>query len=298
MDKVKMLNSKSELLYSARETLFGSSPYGRTEEEQKAMLAELIISDNYLFMDKKGNPDLGFLSVHRVESRDLLADLGRTSEANVFRTDYGYSRAFIEKHFRPYDNNSFFFIAINQEVPEKPEIVGLLRVIECNEGNSETVSMFREFYGNKTPLPIELNFADTDDTVWDIFTVAVNPKYRNGFTSLWLYHALYRSSLEKDVKKWIANITPGEIRNLRDRLGIPFQAIPGTGLVFDEMPNGKRIEYGFYHMNVSDVEPAALCRIAELEQDANNTELSDTKRKMSQLLLKITKTAFRGMSEY
>jgi hypothetical protein len=293
----KFFKTKSETLSADEQMFIEGTPYSRNATEQKYLLTQLIRGGGDLLIDRTTNPEIGSLSIYGVDSKDPKADLGRTLEASIFKSDYGYGQGFIEEHFSPYDSNSFFFLAVDCKKADNPEIVGLLRVIDCSRGDSETVSMFKEFYGEKTALPEELDVNKGEETIWDIFTVVVDPKHRNGVTSLWLYHALYRSSIDQGVDRWVSNITPGEIKNLRDRLGVPFKSISGTGQVCDVMPNGKKVKYGFYYLDVDEIEPSARQRINDLEESLSSKETSIVKKRMNALLLKVAKTALLGTSE-
>jgi len=277
-----------------KEQLAKTTPYSRNPEEIRSMLHDIVDSQSYLYIDKSTNPAIDDMSIYRIDSRDRHADIGRTLEAQVFNKDAGYEPEFIEEKFSPYDKNSIFFVLVENEPSEDPQSIGVLRTIDCNRGSSETISMFKEFYGEETPLPLELSMKNSGEKVWDIFTVVVDPRYRDGTNSAWLYHALYKMSVEEGIDRWISNITPKEIRNLRHYLGIPFIDVPGVDPVFDIMPNGSRSDYGFYYADVKDVGPAVAERIEYLKSSLEDDKVSEKEKRMNALLSQIASVALKG----
>lgn len=243
-----------------------STPYSRDEVEIARLLKALVRDDECLFFHGVTNADLGSCAVFRVDATDELADLGRTLEATTFAQSAGYETDFIETHFALYDRNSFFFLLVDQRQQDEPQLVGGLRVIDCNAGDCETVSMFHEFYGDDTPLPPQLSVSASDEIVWDILSVVVDPEFRTGEYSAWLYHALYQSSLDRGVQRWLTNMTPAETRNLRQLLGLPVEQVPGVDPVEDVTPGGKTATYGFYTVDVASIRAAVNERIASLDE--------------------------------
>jgi hypothetical protein len=231
--------------------------------------------------------------VYVLNGSERLADVGRTLEATVFKKDAEYPPDFIEQNFNPYDNNSLFFILLDENNPVSTRAAGVLRIIVMKDGKSETVSMFKEFFGQDRALPPELTQEEGEE-VWDILTVAMLPEYRNGINSAWLYRALYKKSQEQGIKKGIANITPHEMRNLRKYIGMPFREIPNVPEVIDRSPTtGKESAYGFYTVNVDEIYPSIASNIKTLENQLNKTR-EESERNFVQLLIKVARIVIDG----
>ncbi|MCL5734730.1 MAG: hypothetical protein M1274_03935 [Actinobacteria bacterium] len=274
-----------------------STPYSRNPDELANLLSSLRHEATRVGIDAETYTDLGSLTIYKVSGQDACADVGRTLEAKILGSEYGYAREFIEHHFQLFDRHSLFFVACIEDEAASTRLVGTLRIIDCAQGDSETVSMFREFYGENTPLPRELNFRPEEDRVWDILSVAVERPYRNGITASWLYHALYKASLQENVKCWVANITPREAKNLICRLGIPFRTIRGVDPVHDVPPNGTVVEYGFYHLNLVDCGPAVKLRMSHLEEAIEMAVPGSATARMNKLLLRMARICWFGAGE-
>ena len=190
-----------------------------------SLITDLTAGDQYSFLDAKSHPALGASTVFNIPGTADEANLGRHLEAEVLQTSWGAPLDEICRWFESIESTSRFFLLIDQSA-ETPQLAGVLRVADCDRGHSETIEFFHEFYGAETALPGAIGRAIATPGTWEVVTVAVNPSFRNGRTSAWLYHALYRASLEADITDWIASVTPGELRNLRRSIGIPFIETP------------------------------------------------------------------------
>lgn len=276
------------------EQLLTTTPYSRTQEQVNNMLQAIIKNPLYRYIDSGTNPSIGSdTSIFRVDSTDANADVGRTLEAAVFSRDAGYTKEFIEEQFSPYDQNSIFLLLV-KETAIGSQLAGVFRVIDCTKGESETINFYKEFYGEE--LPLELSAGNHGEKVWDLMSVAIDPRYRDGTNSAWLYHALYRMSLEGNVDRWISNITPKEIRNLRERLGIPLANIPGVKPAIDVTPDGSKAEYGFYSVKVKDIGPGVAQRISDLESKVRSDDASEKEKRLGTVLSRVARIALNGES--
>ena len=269
-----------------------TTPYSRTQEEISVLVESLLSDPSLRYIDSMTNPEIGGYSVFKVDSKDPRSDVGKTLEETIFSKESGYEAGFIESNFAPYDNNSTFMILVDPTDQDDQKAVGALRIIDCTKGSSETVSMFKEFYPDKS-LPPELTVQEGED-LWDILTIVMEPEYRNGVNSAWLYHALYRFSEESNVRKCIANITPREVRNLREFIGMPFIEIPGVDEVVDVV-DGKESVYGFYTLDSTTLLPSISARIIEIEQSLidGTTEMKE----VDELLVKVARVFLFGYSD-
>lgn len=275
-----------------RESAAQSTPYSRTHGEIVSILRKLHSDPAYRYLDRETNQAIGKLSIYKAAGQDPVSDVGRTLEADVFSQSAGYSPEYLEAYFSRYDPNSIFLIMVD-ESSRQPELAGVLRVIDCAGGESETIDFFKEFHGEATPVPPELAGLP-GEKVWDVMSIVIDPRHRDGTKSTWLYHALYKMSLDEGVDRWISNIVPREIRNLRQRLGIPFADVPGLEPVSDVMPNGTQATYSFYYAEVAGLGQAVERRIQALESEARAAGAGEKEQRIKTLYARLARIAYYG----
>lgn len=253
-----------------REGVPETTPYTRSPEEMRALLDQAVGDKKYRYLDSTTNPDMGPLIVCAVPGTDAVADLGRTLEAELFHKAYGYTKEFLEEDFSEFDENSEILLLVNLENDEKPELMGMLRIADASKGPSEAVEFFKEVFEDR-PIPPELTLQSEKEGMWDIITVGLMPEYRDGLQSAWLYHGLYKRSLEAGVNKWVASMVPNEARNIREYIGAPFDPIPGIPEVEEPLPldADQKITYGFYSMILSELEPAVREHLIKLDAETD-----------------------------
>lgn len=268
------------------------NPYERTPDQLKHLLLNLAENSNGVYIDKSSNPEIGEAAVYVVNGNDPHSDLGRSLEGTVFMDEWGLPQEVTQEDFAPFEGNSTFLLLVDQSDVKDPKLAGALRLVDCMTGPSETEGSFREFFGDEIEYPIELQQQKTGEGLWDIATVSAPPEYRGGELSAWLYHGLYRYSLEQGVNKWISNINPKEIRNLKEYIGIPFERVAGLGNGVYESPyNGKKTNFGFYHIEVSDIFDEVSNLIIKREADESDL------RELSKLLAGVARIALLGHSQ-
>lgn len=274
-----------------------TTPYTRDDDELRVLLEATLQDPSALYLDRTTNPEIGKFSIYSLDGADARADIGRTLEAKIFNRDAGYEAGFIQENFEDYDNNSVFLIFVDTEAEGMPRAVGALRIIDCLRGGSETISMFDEFHGDTKPLPSELTVSDLDraNGLWDILTIVMEPEYRDGVNSAWLYHGLYAKALQENVARMIANMTPNETRNLRQYVGVPFKDIEGADPVQETTPNGKTSIYGFYTMDVAEIHSSISKNIGQLETAICEGVDADTEGLYS-MLVHVAKIVINGRS--
>jgi hypothetical protein len=142
------------------------------------------------------------------------------------------------------------------------------------------------------------------EKTWDVVLVAAAKEYNDGKFTPWVYHALYRASLEEGVTKWIANINDREHGNL-DALRIPFELV-SDDVVTVTNKNGNPIPFRFYDINVKDIRDSMSERIVDLtrrlrqfgamsnEQKSGLGDLEQIEVIASPLWLKAAQIALKG----
>jgi hypothetical protein len=129
-------------------------------------------------------------------------------------------------------------------------------MVDCSRGPSETITFFLDSFGPVADVPWELLPGPGSELVWDAVGVVVDPDYRTGEASAWLYHAVFRRAMEEGVVKIIANMTLGEIRNVRTLFGITFEEVPNLGpAYYRSSTTGKETEFRFVILQMHTIWP-------------------------------------------
>ena len=242
-------------------------PYSMDLEGDEAhFLLARLAEEELPYVDASTNPDIGSRSIYLLDGTSKFADLARALEAEVYSIDWKQKRATTREEARELEANSRFFLLVDNDL-DGPQVVGTLRIADCDRGNSETQEFYKNYF-NKTDLPKEIALDEGREGAWDIVGVAVSndATRRTGLESAWLYFAMHKKSVEERVKKWISNITDEEIRNLRDFIGIPFEEISTheKAHIYDEAGNVIKT-LGFFSVDATTVAGIVERNIDRLE---------------------------------
>lgn len=264
------------------------------------------ISDSlspYLTQTEVPNLPAGF-SIYRVDASDPLADPLKAFEATVKEKKWKEqdSRQKSREEAAPIEGNSFFFVLLDENEPLH-KIAATIRIADVtNDGPSETRAFFSRSFEDEIPDGLK---TAADVKTWDVVLVAAGKGYNNGTFTPWVYHSLYRASLEEGVERWIANINDHEHSNLQ-ALSIPFKKVSDHVVTVPDS-RGKDILFRFYGINVLEIQESMARRIIELTKKLliyENTELSSlTENEQAEAIfgpicLDAAKIALRGGRSY
>jgi hypothetical protein len=237
---------------------------------QQALLRELVSGgEHLLWLPQTSFPAMGSMSVYLVPGDLRVADVARTLEGSVFEQTIGFPRAAMAADYHPIEANSFFWMAVSQLGSDRLELAMLLRFADLGLGPSESALFFEEAVGPTAPVAAELH-RRPGERVLDVVNVVIPPYRRDGITSAWLYHALYRHGLEHQFSRWTCNVTAKEGRNLRNYLGAPFTEIPPCEpAIYTSLTTSQTTEFRVYSANVAEVHSTVSTLITDRDHRAN-----------------------------
>lgn len=226
------------------------NPYFIDLESVESMDLLNHIVDTYMpYADASTNPDLGTMSIYVLDGSQYGSDLARTAEATIMNNDpkWKQSRFTTMTDFAEIEDNSRFYMLVDNQ-KTGPELIGSLRIADCDKGPSETEKFFKSTHGNDVIVPEDMKSGIDRAGVWEVVLIVVKPEHQDGINSAWLYYAMHKNSLEENKKEWIANITDDEQKRLA-MLGIPFSQIVGTEKIPLQVPQkpDEVQNIGFYH---------------------------------------------------
>jgi len=219
-----------------------------------------LIANETPFVDKSTNPDIiegatGLeLCVYKLSSEHPAATVARSVEGSVIESDWDQDPSMTQEEAVDREDNSMFFLVVDVTDANKPKAAASLRISDVLTGASETIQYFNAVNGSDTELPEKLKISaeDSKTGLWDVVGVMAPKEYRNGWASVWAYHALYKASIELGVRRWISCIADKEFGNLNS-LGIPFVEIEGTTKASMERDGREPVVFGFYSINVDEI---------------------------------------------
>jgi hypothetical protein len=165
-----------------------------------------------------------------IETKDgsVEANMARTIERQVFEKFFDNDAERMAAIYGSYEEASRFFLCIDtsKQVP-----AGALRVIENSPAGLLTLNVAAQ-----PPFNIDMEYARTlhgienPEQTWDVGTVAVLPEYRKGRrpVSIQLYRAMYLSAMEHNIDHLVSLLDTRVLETIRDKLGVPFQALGGS----------------------------------------------------------------------
>lgn len=155
-------------------------------------------------------------------------DAAREVEARVFLHAFGNTPELLAQEYGPYEARSRFVVVLDDR---SGEALGTARLITAAE---EPVKTLLDAAGEPWHLPV----ADSLGTVglaardvWDVGSLAVDPRYRAGAAgaelSVALCHALWRYARNCDVPG-LVTIVDDRVRRLLRAMGVPWQPMAGA----------------------------------------------------------------------
>ncbi|MDB5167217.1 MAG: hypothetical protein JWN26_362 [Candidatus Saccharibacteria bacterium] len=194
------------------------------EPKYKLSLEELNRLTNELIADKTKSISEGHrLVTVEVGSDEIYSNVARHIEQNLafFKEDD------LESEFKPYESASRFFISVDRR---EGKATGVIRVIENSPAGFETPHDLSNPPFNIAEGEWMKQHDITDlDKVWDIASLGVLPEYQNGFVSLQLFRAVYKSAVEvHDIEHFVALIDKNALGKLENFFGVAFQPLAGS----------------------------------------------------------------------
>lgn len=167
---------------------------------------------------------LRLLVAHSPEERDAA----RRVEAHVFLLAFGNTPQLMEREYGPYEARSRFVTVIDDE---NGAALGVARLIAAGDSPVKTLV---DVAGEPWCLPV----TDSLDavglaprTVWDVASLAVDPRYRAGRAgaevSVALCHGIWRYARNCGVPG-LVTILDDRVHRLVRALGLPWHPMPGA----------------------------------------------------------------------
>ncbi|RZU34073.1 hypothetical protein [Blastococcus saxobsidens] len=167
---------------------------------------------------------LRLLVAHSAGERDAA----RRVEADVFLQAFGNTPAVMEQEYGPYEDRSRFVAVVDDE---SGRALGAIRLIPAGPAPVKTLA---DVAGEPWHLPVADSLATIDltpEAVWDVASLAVDPRYRTGAAgaeiTLALCHGVWRYATGTGVHGLVTILDDRVLRVLRV-LGLPWRPMAGA----------------------------------------------------------------------
>jgi hypothetical protein len=160
---------------------------------------------------------------------DAFSNLGRAVESKVFEETFSNGPEIMEREYGPYDQNSVFFVGIDQEagIP-----IASMRVILPSENGLKTLNDLQFTPLELTPEDVYGAYNINPAECLDVATVAVLEDYRgdeaDNFPSLLMYRSLYAHFIANPRFSHAVTIMDVGAKKSIDKYMIPFKPILDT----------------------------------------------------------------------
>jgi len=188
----------------------------------------------------------------------------RAIEGRVLCDEWNPSFRELAKSSAPLESNTTWMLLVECDQEGSLLPIGTMSIADCLSGPSETLRCARrvcERRGVPIPEALTVRSVDQREGLWDVMQVSVLRGHRRTGGSPWLYHALYRASVEAGVARWVTNMTRREFDQLVT-LGIPFVEVDGIRGTDWEAPEA--LDLGFQTIDVGKIAESMSTRIIEL----------------------------------
>jgi hypothetical protein len=170
-----------------------------------------------------GYPDGGPFIALAVRHDDLLADVARTVERQVFEESFAMDAAVMTAEYAAYEQDSLFFLVLDRRTLLP---AGAARVID---GGGKTLDEAPDAIGVDLST-IVAQHDMFDGKIWDFATLAVRPEYRGGkstMVSSLLYRAFLNAGRRAGVHHVVAMLDGRAYRGIA-MIGAPFVPMAGS----------------------------------------------------------------------
>ncbi|CCG01309.1 hypothetical protein [Blastococcus saxobsidens] len=155
-------------------------------------------------------------------------DAARQVEAQVFLQAFGNTPEVMEQEYGPYEARSRFVVVIDDQ---SGAALGTARLIVAA---ADPVKTLLDVAGEPWQLPVADSLGTVGlapGTVWDVGSLAVDPRYRAGAAgaevSVALCHGLWRYARNCDVPG-LVTIVDDRVRRLLRAMGVPWHPMVGA----------------------------------------------------------------------
>jgi hypothetical protein len=156
-------------------------------------------------------------------------DAARQVEAQVFLQAFGNTPELLDEEYGPYESRSRFLVVMDDQ---SGAALGTARLIVADAGSP--VKTLLDVAGAPWHLPVEDSLGTLGlaaGEVWDVGSLAVDPRYRAGAAgaeiSVALCHGLWRYARNCDVPG-LVTIVDDRVRRLLRAMGVPWEPMPGA----------------------------------------------------------------------
>jgi hypothetical protein len=170
-----------------------------------------------------GYPDGGPFIALAVRNDDLLADVARTVERQVFEESFAMDADVMTEEYARYEQDSLFFLVLDRRTMLP---AGAARVID---GGGKTLDEAPDVIGVDLST-IVARHRMFDGKIWDFATLAVLPEYRGGkstMVSSLLYRAFLNAGRRAGVRHVVAMLDSRAHRGIA-MIGAPFEPMAGS----------------------------------------------------------------------
>jgi hypothetical protein len=185
-----------------------------------------------------------------------FARVARGLEGRVLHDEWGISPGELADSRLGIEDCTTWFLLLSLAERDAPIPVGAMSVADCLGGKSETLRAAHRLsvrHGLEVPEALTVRPADIVGGLWDVMQISLLREHRRTNASPWLYHALYRSSLDAGVCRWVANMTRREF-DLLTALAIPFVEVDGIRGTDWDAPDD--LDFGFQTIDVNAISPS------------------------------------------
>lgn len=151
------------------------------------------------------------------------ADLARHVEAQVFDEAFGYSPDTTNAEYGPYEGSTVFVCVLDHR---RSLPVGAIRLVLPSGAGFKSLHDTARAWGREVDVASNGINLDTEQ-MWDIATLSVDPRYRNGLVSSALYQATCTIARRNGVRWFVTVIDVAVLRLLQLALRKPFTPFTG-----------------------------------------------------------------------
>ncbi len=165
-----------------------------------------------------------------IEGTDPLSDIGRQVEREVFQDSFGNDPEMLANEYRPYEDSSVFFLAVDTAgaVP-----AGVMRMIRHSAAGHKTLIDMQD--PTRTPTPVRIDevmrcHGIDLDKCWDGASACVRRPFRRRLATIHvqLARAWYGAAKRENIEHLVSILDAPVYRMTHDFLRVPLVPLVGT----------------------------------------------------------------------
>lgn len=197
--------------------------YNLSDFQRDELTREFLSTKTYSTRDR--------FACFEIEGGEPFSNIARQMEREVFQESFGNDAVMLAAEYKPYENSSLFFLAVDTE---KKVPAGAMRMIRNSSAGLKTLVDLAD--SATTPVPVRTDDVrrhhgiEELDRCWDGATATVPRRYRRSLAAIHLQtlFAWYAAAVHENVEHFVSILDAPVYMVVQRTFGLPIVPLADT----------------------------------------------------------------------